>query len=112
VNDPSLIALAVDACRAIRFAGPINIQCRMRGAEPVIFEINPRFSGGIPLTIQSGADFPGMIIRLALGRRVVPQIGAFRDQLWMTSFESSFFLDEANLVRPGFDGRLAVQEVA
>jgi carbamoyl-phosphate synthase large subunit len=112
VNDPALIDLATAACRAIRFAGPINIQCRMRGPQPVIFEINPRFSGGIPLTIQAGADFPHMMIRLALGRRVVPEIGAFRDQLWMTSFETSFFLEQQNLVRPGFDTRFVVAEVA
>jgi carbamoyl-phosphate synthase large subunit len=112
VNDPALIALAEATCRAIRFAGPINIQCRLRGTEPVVFEINPRFSGGIPLTIQAGADFPQMLIRLALGRRVPPQIGGFRDQLWMTSFETSFFLEEANIVRPGFDMRFAVEEVA
>ena len=112
VNDPRLIALAEDACRAIRFAGPINIQCRMRGNGAVIFEINPRFSGGIPLTIQAGADFPQMLIRLALGRQVEPQIGEFRDQLWMTSFETSFFLDAPNVVRPGFDTRSAIQEVA
>ena len=112
VNDPRLIALAQDACRAIRFFGPINIQCRMRGPVPVIFEINPRFSGGIPLTIEAGADFPQMLIRLTLGRTVEPQIGAFRDGLWMTSFESSFFLETASMVRPGFDTRLAMDEVA
>jgi len=112
VNDPALIALAEQACHAIRFAGPINIQCRMRGNEPVIFEINPRFSGGIPLTIQSGADFPQMLVRMALGRHVAPQVGAFRDQLWMTSFETSFFLETPNVVRPGFDRRMPVGEVA
>jgi len=112
VNDPRLIALAQDACRAIRFAGPINIQCRMRGNGPVIFEINPRFSGGIPLTIQAGADFPQMLIRLAVGRRVEPQIGEFRDQLWMTSFETSFFIDAPSVVRSGFDTRLPVEGAA
>ena len=112
VNDPALIALAQAACSAIRFHGAINIQCRMRAGQPVIFEVNPRFSGGIPLTIQAGADFPQLLVRLALGRRVEPQIGAFRDQLWMTSFESSFFLESPNLVRPGFDSRPAIGEVA
>ena len=28
-----------------------------------VFEINPRFSGGIPLTIAAGADFPRMLVR-------------------------------------------------
>ena len=93
VDDPKLVELARAACAAIPFVGPINVQCRMRGEQPAIFEINPRFSGGIPLTIQAGADFPAMVVRLALGRRVEPAIGAFKANLWMTSFESSFFLD-------------------
>jgi carbamoyl-phosphate synthase large subunit len=110
VKDARLIDLARAACEAIRFAGPINIQCRMRGDEPVIFEINPRFSGGIPLTIQSGADFPRMLVRLAVGGRVEPSIGAFREDLWMTSFESSFFLDASQMAMPSLERR--VREVA
>jgi carbamoyl-phosphate synthase large subunit len=106
VNDPRLIELAQAACRALPFAGPVNIQCRMRGREPVIFEINPRFSGGIPLTIQAGADFPQMLLHLAMGRRVPPSIGSFRDGLWMTSFESSFFLDTPHLRMQTFNRRL------
>lgn len=97
VNDRRLMSLAEAVCGAIKFSGPINIQCRMRGDQPVVFEINPRFSGGIPLTIQSGADFPEMLLRLAMGRKVLPSIGAFRSDLWMTSFESSFFLDGETL---------------
>jgi carbamoyl-phosphate synthase large subunit len=107
VKNPKLIALAQQACEAMPFAGPVNIQCRMRGDQPVIFEINPRFSGGIPLTIQSGADFPRMLIRLALGGRVEPSIGEFRDNLWMTSFESSFFLEADEIGIPSFDGRIS-----
>lgn len=97
VRDPRLITLAERVCATLPFAGPVNIQCRMRGDEPAIFEINPRFSGGIPLTIQSGADFPQLLLRLALGRRVEPVIGQYRDGLWMTSFEQSFFLDSASI---------------
>ncbi len=112
VNDPALMALATDACRAIPFIGAVNIQCRMREGSPVIFEINPRFSGGIPLTIQAGADFPAMLIKLALGRQVLPAIGAFKDDLWMTSFESSFFLDGADLHAQAFQVRPHLEEVA
>jgi carbamoyl-phosphate synthase large subunit len=112
VADGPLVDLARDVCSAIPFAGPLNIQCRMRDGHPVVFEINPRFSGGIPLTIQAGADFPEMLLRLALGRRVAPQVGRFRADLWMTSFESSFFLDAPNLVPPGFDARPVAEGVA
>jgi carbamoyl-phosphate synthase large subunit len=112
VNEPGLIALAEEACRALPFGGPINIQCRMRGDEPVIFEINPRFSGGIPLTIQAGADFPRMLLRLALGGTVEPSIGDFREELWMTSFESSFFLDPARVRMATVEGLGRQREVA
>jgi carbamoyl-phosphate synthase large subunit len=109
VNDMRLIRLTEAACAALRFAGPINIQCRMRGEQPVIFEINPRFSGGIPLTIQAGADFPAMLLRLAMGRRVDPAIGAYKPDLWMTSFESSFFIDGATIGLDAFDGQTETQ---
>ena len=112
VNDRRLIELAQAACAAIRFVGPINIQCRMRGDQPVIFEINPRFSGGIPLTIQAGADFPGMLVRLAMGRAVPPAIGAFKPDLWITSFESSFFLDADTLGLAPLKGAVEIEEVA
>ena len=112
VNDPKLIALAEAACAAIKFVGPINIQCRMRDGQPAIFEINPRFSGGIPLTIQAGADFPAMLVKLAMGRKVEPAIGAFKNNLWMTSFESSFFLDGETLGLSTLKGSSDVEEVA
>jgi len=54
----------------------------------VIFEINPRFSGGIPLTIQAGADMPRMLVDLTAGRRVAPSIGRFRDDLWIDTWGS------------------------
>ena len=112
VNDRKLIELAEAACAAIRFVGPVNIQCRMRDGQPAIFEINPRFSGGIPLTIQAGADFPAMLLKLAMGRKVEPAIGAFKNDLWMTSFESSFFLDGETLGLSTLKGSANVEEVA
>lgn len=112
VHDLRLIRLAEAACAALKFAGPINIQCRMRGEQPVIFEINPRFSGGIPLTIQAGADFPLMLLKLALGRKVEPSIGTFKDDLWMTSFEQSFFVDGATIGLDPFGTATPVDEVA
>lgn len=97
VNDGALFDLA-DACaRALRFFGAINIQCRLVAGVPTVFEINPRFSGGIPLTMAAGADFPRMLLDLAAGRRVSRAIGDFRSGLWMTSYESAVFLGEADI---------------
>jgi hypothetical protein len=47
-----------------------------------------------------------------MGRRVEPSIGAFRDDLWMTSFESSFFLDGATLGLSPLHRSAEVEEVA
>lgn len=97
VNDPALIELARACTAALGFVGPINIQCRMKDGRPAVFEINPRFSGGIPLTIEAGADFPAMLLMLQQGRPVPVALGRFRDQLWMTSYEASVFLDQTQV---------------
>lgn len=97
VNDPALLDLALACTRALRFVGPINIQCRSHHGRPTVFEINPRFSGGIPLTIAAGADFPAMLLHLQAGIAVPPAIGSFRDQLWMTSYEDSLFLPDGDV---------------
>jgi hypothetical protein len=63
---------------------------------PEVFEINPRFAGGIPLTIAAGADFPtkpGIRPLDAVWRA----IGSVQVDLWMSSFASSLFLEPAQL---------------
>jgi carbamoyl-phosphate synthase large subunit len=92
VRSQPLIDLARACASSLEFHGAINIQCRMVAGVPTVFEINPRFSGGIPLTIEAGADFPRMLVQLALGMTVAPTIGQFTDGLWMTSYETSMFV--------------------
>lgn len=112
VNDPVLIALAQACTTALPFFGAINIQCRVVNGAPVVFEINPRFSGGIPLTIESGADFPRMLVDLAAGRPVAPAIGRFRDRLWMTNYEASVFLEDGKVDLPDYRPTRVVGAVA
>jgi carbamoyl-phosphate synthase large subunit len=92
VRDRGLIDLGLACAAALEFHGPVNIQCRMLGPVATVFEINPRFSGGIPLTIAAGADFARMLVDLAQGRTVAPRIGHFEHGLWMTSYEAGIFL--------------------
>ncbi len=91
VRSAQLERLSMSVAEAIPFAGPVNVQCRMRGDTAVVFEINPRFSGGIPLTIAAGADFPAMLVQLALGKPPRPSLGRYRADLWMTSYEAAVF---------------------
>lgn len=111
VRDARMIELGVAFARATRAVGALNLQCRVVDGQPIVFEINPRFSGGIPLTIAAGADFPLMLVQLARGRRVDPAIGRFRHNLWMTSYETSVFVPDSSI---GFTSTVSrdVPEVA
>jgi carbamoyl-phosphate synthase large subunit len=99
VKSPALESLAASVAAAIPFRGPVNVQCRMRGDTPVVIEINPRFSGGISLTLAAGADFPAMLIQMARGRTPQASLGQFRPDVWMTNFERALFLPAARLSR-------------
>jgi carbamoyl-phosphate synthase large subunit len=116
VRDQALIDLAQSVARALPFQGPVNIQCRVVAGRPIVFEINPRFSGGIPLTIAAGADFPRMLLQLVRGHRVPPAIGAFRDGLWMSNYEETVFLEPdgatGGMKRAQSTAAVAVGEVA
>jgi carbamoyl-phosphate synthase large subunit len=110
VRDAALMDLGLACAKAIGAIGAINIQCRVVDGVPTVFEINPRFSGGIPLTIAAGADFPRLLVRLVRGHRVPPQIGRFQEGLWMSSYETSVFMAEHAI---GFSAaRSAISEVA
>jgi carbamoyl-phosphate synthase large subunit len=112
VRDRALLDLGVACAGALRFVGAVNVQCRIHDGRPVIFEINPRFSGGIPLTIAAGADFPRLLVRLARGGSVKPAIGRYQTQLWMTSYESSVFVPEASIGFSSAWTEPAIPEVA
>jgi carbamoyl-phosphate synthase large subunit len=112
VKNTALIDLGLACARALTFYGAVNIQCRVVAGRPVVFEINPRFSGGIPLTIEAGADFPRMLLQLAAGLPVAPAIGRFRDDVWMTSYEASIFLEGASVELERHWPAPAVGEVA
>ena len=47
--------------------GCITVQCFLLPNNEIIFiEINPRFGGGIPLSIEAGADYPKWILQMLL----------------------------------------------
>jgi len=55
-------------------------------------EINPRFGGGVPLSIQAGANFPKWILQELLGRRTNIRFDGFRDGLTMLRYDSEVWL--------------------
>ncbi len=91
-KSPSLISLGERAARALSIVGPANIQVMWDDEEAKVFEVNPRFSGGIPLTIAAGADFPSWLVQMRLGQKVRSRIGEFVDGLVMACYETAIFL--------------------
>ena len=89
-----MIRLALETAEALGIRGPANIQAKLTDENAKIFEVNPRFSGGIPLTIAAGADFPAWLIEMCCGRNVRPSIGKFTDGLVMACYEAAIFLPE------------------
>jgi len=52
-------------------SGPINVQAKLEGDIPVVFEINPRFSATCPMRAAAGVNEPDVVFRNAvLGEEV------------------------------------------
>lgn len=111
VHNRALIDLGEAVAGAMPFTGAANIQCRVQDGQPVVFEVNARFSGGIPLTIAAGADFPRYLVELALGRKVAPRVGHFTHDVWMTTYDQAFFMVGSH-TRAGQPPPAAVEAVA
>ncbi len=76
-------------------AGPgvITLQLFLNGEDKMKFiEINPRFGGGVPLSIKAGANFPKWILQEALGRRTNIRFDGFKDNLTMLRYDAEVWL--------------------
>ena len=77
-------------------AGPgiITLQLFLTADDKVKFiEINPRFGGGIPLSIKAGANFPKWILQELLGRKTNIRFDGFKDNLIMLRYDSEVWLE-------------------
>jgi carbamoyl-phosphate synthase large subunit len=76
-------------------AGPgvITIQLFLTGDNKVKFiEINPRFGGGVPLSIKAGANFPKWILQEVFGKKPVIRFDGFKDKLIMLRYDAEVWL--------------------
>jgi carbamoyl-phosphate synthase large subunit len=66
--------------------GVITLQLFLTDAGKIKFiEINPRFGGGVPLSIKAGADFPKWILQELIGRKPNIRPNSIKDSLIMGS---------------------------
>ena len=73
--------------------GHITIQLMKTNKGIEYIEINPRFGGGAPMSIQSGADSCENLYRLLMGEKLVYNEN-YRDNIMFFRFDNSICVDE------------------
>ena len=72
--DPAVEDAVTLVLKAVELVGPANVQGFVsEDGDVVIHEVNPRFSGGLPLSLNAGADFVGEYVRGIFGRPMRPE---------------------------------------
>jgi carbamoyl-phosphate synthase large subunit len=113
MHDKELIAAAETICEGLPgLWGAFCCQCRRAIGEdgrPTgrarFFEINPRFGGGMPLSIAAGADFPRFLLEDVLGIPVADGSADFTDHLLMLRYDDAVFRPTEDVRSlPGFYG--------
>ena len=63
VENKQIIELTKTICSSLELDGPVNIQfIEDITTTPLCTDVNPRISGGIPLSIEAGANFPKALV--------------------------------------------------
>ncbi len=94
VNNPALIAAAKHVVESLPGAiGCVTVQCFLQSDGEIVFiEINPRFSGGYPLSYRAGADFPSWIMQALVGELPDVAIDEWEDGLTMLRYDDAVFV--------------------
>jgi carbamoyl-phosphate synthase large subunit len=101
VRNPHIMTETARAAEALG-AGPgvITMQLFLTEEDKVKFiEINPRFGGGVPLSIKAGANFPKWILLELLGRKPNIRFDGFKDGLIMLRYDAEVWMDGADIKR-------------
>jgi carbamoyl-phosphate synthase large subunit len=90
--DRALDRAAADLLSAIGLVGPANIQGFVNSAGHVAFvEVNPRFSGALPLSLAAGSDLVGEYVRAVVGLPVRPERLRHRAGVRMVRYYEEIF---------------------
>jgi carbamoyl-phosphate synthase large subunit len=95
-TDPRVIDLVTATVAAFGLRGAINVQGFVTDdadVPVVLLEVNPRFSGGLPLSLAAGADLVGEFVRGTLGEPIRPERLVHRDGVVMTRYLADLFIE-------------------
>jgi len=91
-HDAGVVNGVASVLRSVGLVGPANVQGFVdeEGRHSFV-EVNPRFSGGLPLALAAGADLVGEYLRAVEGERIRPDRLRFRSGVVMVRhFEEIF----------------------
>jgi carbamoyl-phosphate synthase large subunit len=94
VDRPDLIEQAVYIVDKLGAIGPLTLQCIDTGTDVYWIEINPRFGGGVPLSIAAGVDYPMLLYRMWKGDKIDPFLGQYRRGLTMLRYDEALYIPE------------------
>ncbi len=95
VKHPQIMSESAKLVEALG-AGPgvITLQSFLTCGDKIKFiEINPRFGGGVPLSIKAGANFPKWILQELLGRKTNIRFNGFKDNLIMLRYDGEVWVE-------------------
>lgn len=92
---PAVDKLVRDIQERMRADGPFNVQL-MLGADgvPKVFEINPRYSTTVALTLGAGLNEVDVVLRHALGEEIPPSMLEWKADVMMVRYTAQAFVDE------------------
>jgi len=99
VKDVKIIEYAKNLAEKLGTIGHITIQCIKKDDQIKFIEVNPRFGGGADLGIIAGVNTPLLLLKLALNKRVEPQIGEFKENLIMLRYTKDLFISNKELIK-------------
>jgi carbamoyl-phosphate synthase large subunit len=93
VRHEEIIRKSLQAVEALaECAGVITMQCFLTAEGAIkFFDLNPRFGGGVPLSIEAGADFPRWIIQEHFGERPEIDPEGWQAGLVMLRYDAEVF---------------------
>jgi len=78
--------------------GVVTLQCFLTAEGAIkFFDLNPRFGGGVPLSIEAGADFPRWIIQEHLGESIEIDPEGWAEDLVMLRYDAEVFCKAKDL---------------
>lgn len=106
VDDEEIKKMAIAIVEGLPILGPANVQCFRKGNEVSFFDVNPRFSGTLVLSIAAGFNSPLYLAKLALGQKMDPGVGKYKKGVTMYRFWQEVFTDEkgSKLTAPTMNG--------